>query len=85
MKIERFLPHFVTVALLVMAAIFRSPAHAFASVVSILGIMAHSVVVERMAALAAKVVPTDETAKRAIQDLNARVATLEYGVKTRGF
>lgn len=85
MKIEKFLPHFVTVALLVMAAIFRSPAHAFASVVSILGIMAHSVVVERMAALAAKTPAADDTLKKAIQDLNARVATLEYGVKTRGF
>ena len=68
-----------------MAAIFRSPAHAFASVVSVLGILTHGLIAERMAALAAKVVPADETMKRAIQDLNARVATLEYGVKTRGF
>lgn len=85
MKIERFLPHLVTIALLAMSAIFRNPAYAFASVVSVLGIMVHSVVMERMAAMAAKVVPADETMKRTIQDLNARIATLEYGVKTRGF
>lgn len=85
MKTERFLPHLVTLALVVMAGVFRSSPFAFAAMVGVLGILANNVVVERMAALAVRTAPADETAKRAIQDLNARVATLEYGVKTRGF
>lgn len=85
MKIERFLPHFVTVALLVMSAVFHDPAYAFAAMVSVLGILAHNVVQDRIAALTPKAGTVDEAAKRAMQDLNARVATLEYGVKTRGF
>jgi hypothetical protein len=85
MKIERFLPHLVTVALLAMSAIFRNPAYAFASMVSVLGILAHSVVVERMAALAARTPATDDGLKRAVQDMNARIATIEYGIKQRGF
>jgi len=85
MKIERYLPHVVTVALLAMAAVFKSPAFAAASVVGVLGIVAEAYLRDRLAVLTPKAASVDEATKRAIQDLNARVATLEYGVKTRGF
>lgn len=84
-KIERFFPHLVSLTLLVLAGLFKSPAFAYASVLGVLGVLVHSVAKDRLAALVAKQAPTDETVKRAVQDLNARVTTIEYNVKTRGF
>ncbi len=92
MNLERYLPHFVTLSLLILSGVYHSPAMAFASVVSVLGLLAHGLIASRIEALAAKAPPADEGVKRAqeeakrlIQDINARVATLEYGVKVRGF
>ncbi len=85
MKAERYLPHLVTLVLLTLSGVYHSPAYAFASVVSVLGILAHSVVEARVAALTPKPGLLDEATRRTLQDLNARLVTLEHGVRTRGF
>lgn len=82
MKIEEYISHFVTLALLALSVGFRNPWFAGASVVSL------ALVLFREIALARIVKSTPEKSdeiRRTVQDMNARIATLEYGVKTRGF
>jgi len=84
MNIERFLPHTVSVTLLVLGAIQRSPAMAYGAVVTLGLILAREAWDK---AHVAKVITTGlpDEAKRKIQDLEARVTTIEYGIKQRGF
>jgi len=84
MNIERYISHFITLALLVLGAWLKSPAFAYASVSS-LGLVMAKEVFDRLHALKEVKSVLPEDAKRLIQDINARVTTLEYGVKTRGF
>ena len=84
MNIERFLPHTVSVTLLVLGAIQKSPAMAYGAVVVIGLILAREA--WDKAHVAKVVAPgTPDESKRKIQDLEARVTTIEYGIKQRGF
>lgn len=84
MNYEKLFIHTVTAVLLGMAGFYQDASLAYAAVLS----SAISVVLSiysRLTALREHKPGLTEEAKRSIQDLGARVATLEYGVKTRGF
>lgn len=84
MNIERFLPHTVSVTLLVLGAVQHSAAMAYGAVLTLGLILAREAWDK---AHVAKAAPSGlpEEAKRKIQDLEARVTTIEYGIKQRGF
>ena len=84
MNIEKYFNHIVALTLLILAGVYHSPLFGYASVGAMLGIMAHSIMSAKVALTTVKPGIPEEL-KRQIQDLNARIATLEYGVKTRGF
>lgn len=84
MNLENIFPHFVTLSLLVLAAVYKSPALGAAVVVALGLILTKEFFDKRYSALTIKTQVPEEL-KRSIQDMNARIATLEYGVKTRGF
>lgn len=84
MNIERFLPHAVSLALLVLGAVQHSAAMAYGAVVLVGFILAREAWDKAHAEKGVHVALPEE-AKRKIQDLEARVTTIEYGIKTRGF
>ena len=85
MNIREYFPHAVTVVLLALAGIYRSPAFAYASVLALVSVLAANVVALYQDMLKVKTAPTDELAKRKMLDLEARVSTIEFGIKQRGF
>jgi hypothetical protein len=85
MNVSKYFPHSITVVLLILAGIYRSPAFAYASVLSLVSVLAANVVSLYQDMLKLKQVPTDELAKRKMQDLEARISTIEFGIKQRGF
>lgn len=84
MNYEKLFIHTITAALLGMAGFYQDAPMAYAAVLSSAVSVALSVY-SRLAALKEQKPSLNEEAKRTMQDLGARVATLEYGVKTRGF
>jgi len=67
-----------------MAAVYHSPLFGYASVLCLGVALAKDIVAAKVMAMHTKIeVPED--LRRSLQDMNARIATLEYGVKTRGF
>lgn len=84
MNYEKLFSRVVTVSLLGLAGYYQSSTFAFATVLS-LAVGAVQDIYSRMVAVREQKPTVSEEVKRAIQDMNARVATLEYGVKTRGF
>ena len=84
MQIERFLPHTVSVTLLVLGAVQHSAAMAYGAVVTLGLVLAREAWDKaHMAKPVSSGIP-DEVKKK-IQDLEARVTTIEYGIKQRGF
>ena len=87
MNYEKVFSHSVTAILLELAGYYQSAAFAYTTVAS----LAVQLVSEAYSRLLASKEVKDvkpalpEEARRAIQDMNARIATLEYGVKQRGF
>lgn len=84
MNYEKLFSHTVTAVLLGMAGYFQNSALAYAAVLSSAVSVAYSIY-SRMIAIREQKPGLNDEAKRAVQDLGARVATLEYGVKERGF
>jgi len=84
MNIERFLPHTVSVTLLVLGAVQHSAAMAYGAVVTLGLVLAREAWDKAHAAKPVSSGLPDE-AKKKIQDLEARVTTIEYGIKQRGF
>lgn len=84
MNHEKIISHSITAVLLGMAGYYQSAAFAYAAVAYLAVQAVYEVYSRLLAAREAKPGLPDD-AKRAIQDMNARIATLEYGVKTRGF
>ena len=84
MNYEKLFSHIITVVLLGMAAYFQSSALAYAAVLSSAVNAVYSIY-SRLIAVREQKPSLNEEAKRIVHDLGARVATLEYGVKTRGF
>lgn len=83
MNIEAYVSHFVTLSLLVLSAVYKSPFFAYASVLG-LGLIAYKQIMqEKIAALKPPAV-SDEM-KRTVQDMNARLVTIEHGIRIRGF
>jgi capsule polysaccharide export protein KpsC/LpsZ len=84
MNVEKYIPHFVSLTLLVLGAVEKSAAMAYGAVVTLGLILAREAWDK---AHVAKVITTGlpDEAKRKIQDLEARVTTIEYGIKQRGF
>jgi len=84
MNIERFIPHFVSLTLLVLGAVERSAAMAYGAVVTLGLILAREAWDK---AHVAKVITTGlpDEAKKKMLDLEARVTTIEYGIRQRGF
>jgi len=85
MNISKYFPHAVTVVLLVLAGIYKSPAFAYASVLALVSVLAANVVSLYQDMLKLRSIPTDELMKRKVTDLEARVSTIEFGIKQRGF
>ncbi len=84
-NLKPFINEFVTLALLLASAAFKSPAFAWAAVASLLvSLVAHSVH-EKLFAMKniTLVIPPEE--RRKVDDLVARVTAIEYGQKQRGF
>lgn len=84
MNYEKIFSHVITASLLGLAGYYQSAAFAYAAVASLAVGMTFQVY-SRLLAVKEQKPGINEEVKRAIQDMNARVATLEYGVKTRGF
>ncbi|KKK92479.1 hypothetical protein LCGC14_2702530 [marine sediment metagenome] len=84
MNYEKLFSHIITVVLLGMAAYFQSSALAYAAVLSSAVNAVYSIY-SRLVAVKEQKPGLNEEARRVMQDLGARIATIEYGVKTRGF
>lgn len=84
MNYDKIFSHTITAVLLGMAGYHQSAAFAYATVASLAVMAAHEIYSRLLALREVKPTVSDEV-KRTIQDMNARIATLEYGVKTRGF
>ena len=84
MNIERFLPHTVSVTLLVLGAVQHSAAMAYGAVLT-LGLILAREAWDKAHVVKAPSSGLPDEAKRKIQDLEARVTTIEYGIKRRGF
>lgn len=84
MNYEKVFSRVLTISLLGLAAYYQSALFAYASVLS-LAVGAVQDVYARLVAVREQKPGVPEEVKRALHDMNARVATLEYGVKTRGF
>ena len=84
MNIERYIPHFVSLTLLVLGAVEKSPAMAYGAVVTLGLILAREAWDK---AHVAKVITTGlpDEAKKKMLDIEARVKTIEYGIRQRGF
>ena len=84
MNYEKIFSYTVTAVLLGMAGYFQNEALAYAAVASSAVSATYSIYLRLIATKAQKPgIPED--VKRLMHDIGARVATLEYGVKTRGF
>lgn len=84
MQIEKYFPHVVSVALLTLGAVQHSAAMAYGAV-AVLGFVLAREAWDKAHAEKGVHFALPEDAKRKIQDLEARVTTIEYGIKTRGF
>lgn len=85
MNLNKYFPQMVTLSLLVLAGAYRSPSFAYASVLSLMVLVSEKVLdyfKERHAKLNQ---PLDEMVQRKMRDMEARVTTIEYGIKQRGF
>lgn len=84
MNVEKYLPHFVSLTLLVLGAVEKSAAMAYGAVVTLGLILAREAWDK---AHIAKVVPSGvpEELKKKVLDLEARITTVEYGIRQRGF
>lgn len=85
MNISKFFPHAVTVILLGLAGVYKSPAFAYASVLALVSVLAMNVISLYQDMLKLRSTPIDELTKRKITDLEARVSTIEFGIKQRGY
>jgi len=85
MNVSKFFPHAVTVILLALAGVYKSPAFAYASVLALVSVLAANVVSLYQDMLKLRSTPLDEVTKRKITDLEARISTIEFGIKQRGF
>jgi hypothetical protein len=85
MNIGKYFPHAITVVLLALAGIYKSPAFAYASVLALISVLVTNIVTLYQDMLKLRTAPTDELAKRKMLDLEARVSTIEFGIKQRGF
>ncbi len=84
MNYEKLFSHTVTAVLLGMAAYFQSSALAYAAVLSSAVSAVYSIY-SRLVAVREQKPSLNEEAKRVVHDLGARIATIEYGIKARGF
>jgi hypothetical protein len=75
----------VTLACLSAAIAFKHVGFAATGVVALMVELIGETVKEKLFAMKNITLVTPEAEKRKLSDLEARVATLEYGVKTRGF
>lgn len=84
MNYDKLFSYSVTAILLGLAGYLQSAAFAYASVAS-LAVNAVHEIYSRLLATKEQKPALSEELKRTMHDMNARIATLEYGVKTRGF
>jgi len=84
MNFERFLPHTVSVTLLVLGAVQHSAAMAYGAVLT-LGLILAREAWDKAHVVKATNPGLPEDAKKKILDLEARVTTIEYGIRQRGF
>ncbi len=84
MQIEKYFPHLVSMVLLSLGALQHSAAMAYGSV-AVLGFVLAKESWDTAHAHKGVQYGLPEEAKKRIQDLEARVTTIEYGIKTRGF
>lgn len=78
--------HFVTVALLALAGVYHSAAFAFASVISLGLIVGKEALDVYRDSRKAEVKPgVPDEMRKALQELQARLTSIEYREKTRGF
>lgn len=85
MKILDYFPHMIVVVLLALAGWFRSPAFAYASVLALAVMFANGALDYFKAIHEKRNAPVEEALKRKLVDVEARIATIEYGIKQRGF
>lgn len=82
MNVERFFPHVVTLVLLGLSVYSKSAALSYASVLSLAVVMVKNVYDRMLEAKEARVAAVPEESKKQMHDLQARITTLEYWVKT---
>lgn len=82
MDITKHIPTLISVALLGVAAMQSSAAMAYASVAALVAGMAKDAWERYHTERTTK---TSDDSHRKIQDLEARITTIEFGIKTRGF
>ena len=85
MQIVKYFPHAVVLVLLALAGVFQSSSFAYASVFALLTLLGGEALELYRTVHEKKNSPIDEILKRKLQDVEARIATVEYGIKQRGF
>jgi hypothetical protein len=85
MKILDYFPHVVVVTLLVLAGVFKSPAFAYASVLALVALLMSNALDFYRAIHEKKNAPVEAALRQKLIDMEARVTTIEYGIRQRGF
>jgi hypothetical protein len=83
MNLEKYFSHAVTIVLLGLSIWQRSAALSYAVVASLIVLAAKEYIAMKSVVAAKPGIP--EETKRQIQDLNARIVTIEHGISVRGF
>jgi len=84
MNYEKIFSHVITASLLGLSGYYQSAAFACAAVAS-LAVGKVFEVYSRLLAVKEQKPGINDEVKRALHDMNARLATVEYGIKQRGF
>jgi hypothetical protein len=79
MQIVKYFPHAVVLVLLALAGVFQSPSFAYASVLALMVLLCGEALELYRSIHEKKNSPIDDILKRKLQDVEARIATVEYG------
>lgn len=85
MKVSQYFPHAVVLVLLAMSGVFRSPAFAYASVLALAAMFANDALEYFKDIHAKRNAPVEDALRKKLIDVEARITTIEYGIKQRGF
>jgi hypothetical protein len=84
-NVKDYFGAFVSFSLLVASILLKSPAFAWASVGSLLVALVAEVVHEKLFAMKNISIQIPEDVRKKMQETEARLTSIEYGIKQRGY